>query len=178
MKSIDLQNMSSSILADSLDSLGYESSSPGPNPNLASFDIKTLFECPVCYNVITPPIRQCINGHPVCAKCICRLSACPTCRSTYEIQGRNLMMEKLSSIIDFPCRFSKFGCSRLAKGDSIERHEIKCRYQPYKCPYPGQVCSWEGMINEVLIFIIRFWITLKHLTPILQSNPVARLYLL
>lgn len=48
---------------------------PGGNTDLAS-----LFECPVCFDYVLPPILQCQSGHLVCANCRPKLTCCPTCR--------------------------------------------------------------------------------------------------
>ena len=29
----------------------------------ANYDLTSLFECPVCFDYVTPPILQCQNGH-------------------------------------------------------------------------------------------------------------------
>ena len=53
-------------------------------------------ECPVCLEMLMPPIRiiQCSNGHLVCEVCQSRpqLSCCPTCRE--EFTGRATAMEQ------------------------------------------------------------------------------------
>ena len=49
--------------------------SPTSNTDLAS-----LFECPVCFDYVLPPIIQCQSGHLVCANCRPKLTCCPTCR--------------------------------------------------------------------------------------------------
>ena len=43
-------------------------------------DLATLFECPVCFDYVLPPIIQCQSGHLVCANCRPKLNCCPTCR--------------------------------------------------------------------------------------------------
>ena len=45
----------------------------------------SALDCPVCYDILTPPIFQCANGHVICKDCIERLEEsghreCPTCR--------------------------------------------------------------------------------------------------
>merc|ERR1719394_727037 len=53
-------------------------------------------ECPVCLEMLMPPIRimQCSNGHLVCEVCQVQpeLSCCPTCRE--EFTGRATAMEQ------------------------------------------------------------------------------------
>jgi len=53
-------------------------------------------ECPVCLEMLMPPIRimQCSNGHLVCEECESKpeLSSCPTCRQSFT--GRATAMEQ------------------------------------------------------------------------------------
>ena len=53
-------------------------------------------ECPVCLEMLMPPIRimQCSNGHLVCEVCESKpeLTNCPTCRQ--EFTGRATAMEQ------------------------------------------------------------------------------------
>lgn len=43
-------------------------------------DLASLFECPVCFDYVLPPILQCQSGHLVCSNCRPKLTGCPTCR--------------------------------------------------------------------------------------------------
>lgn len=45
-----------------------------------SADLASLFECPVCFDYVLPPILQCQSGHLVCSSCRPKLTCCPTCR--------------------------------------------------------------------------------------------------
>lgn len=45
-------------------------------------ELAALFECPVCFEIVLPPIMQCHVGHLVCSSCRPKLSCCPTCRGT------------------------------------------------------------------------------------------------
>jgi hypothetical protein len=122
-------------------------------------DLKTLFECPVCFDYVLPPILQCQNGHlgtlftlfstrpalirrlcfrSVCSECRQKISTCPTCRVPLNNNIRNLQMEKLASTMLFPCKYSSCGCeSNLLCSDKSE-HENGCQYKPYPCPCPGK----------------------------------------
>lgn len=54
-----------------------------------------LFECPVCFEHINPPVYQCIVGHLICGKCAHLCDNCPTCRNPFYSK-RNLYMEKVN----------------------------------------------------------------------------------
>ncbi|KAK1882257.1 E3 ubiquitin-protein ligase Siah2 [Dissostichus eleginoides] len=92
------------------------SSLPGPGTSAAapsfsltvgglqSPELTALFECPVCFDYVLPPILQCQAGHLVCNACRQKLSCCPTCRGPLSPSIRNLAMEKVASTLPFPCK--------------------------------------------------------------------------
>ena len=79
-------------------------------PTSAS-DLASLFECPVCFDYVLPPILQCHAGHLVCSNCRPKLTCCPTCRGQLGGNIRNLAMEKVASTVMFPCKYSSGGCA-------------------------------------------------------------------
>lgn len=81
--------------AVSLNSAGLPAQSP---------ELTALFECPVCFDYVLPPILQCQAGHLVCNPCRQKLSCCPTCRGPLTPSIRNLAMEKVASTLPFPCK--------------------------------------------------------------------------
>ncbi|XP_059913451.1 E3 ubiquitin-protein ligase Siah2 isoform X4 [Gadus macrocephalus] len=76
---------------------------PANLPGQAS-ELTALFECPVCFDYVLPPILQCQAGHLVCNQCRQKLSCCPTCRGPLTPSIRNLAMEKVASNLPFPCK--------------------------------------------------------------------------
>ena len=68
--------------------------------NSSTSDLASLFECPVCFDYVLPPILQCQSGHLVCSHCRPKLSCCPTCRGPLG-NIRNLGMEKASAFNQF-----------------------------------------------------------------------------
>lgn len=114
-----------------------------------SADLASLFECPVCFDYVLPPILQCHSGHLVCSSCRSKLTCCPTCRGALG-NIRNLAMEKVASNVKFPCKHSSYGCTATLiyteKGD----HEETCELRPYLCPCPGASCKWQGALELVM----------------------------
>ena len=62
---------------------------------------KSEFECPVCLEEMSPPMRihQCAEGHLVCEHCKSNssITCCPTCRGNF--MGRAIAMEKLARLL-------------------------------------------------------------------------------
>lgn len=60
-----------------------------------SQDLLTELECPVCYEIMLPPIRLCLEGHSICNTCRLQLDRCPTCRKPLT-NARNRVLEKVA----------------------------------------------------------------------------------
>ena len=60
-----------------------------------SQDLLAELECPVCYEMMLPPIRLCVEGHSLCNTCRFRLESCPTCRKPLT-NARNRALEKVA----------------------------------------------------------------------------------
>ena len=61
-----------------------------PASSSQSSGLASLFECPVCFDYVLPPILQCHAGHLVCSNCRPKLTCCPTCRGQLGGNIRNL----------------------------------------------------------------------------------------
>ena len=117
-------------------------------------DLAVLFECPVCFDYVLPPIFQCDSGHLICTHCKPKLQNCPSCRG--HLGGvRNLAMEKVAETVRFPCKYSSSGCTlRMLHGEK-KSHEESCEYRPYSCPCPGTSCKWQGPLDHVLDHLLQ-----------------------
>ncbi|UYV67358.1 SIAH2 [Cordylochernes scorpioides] len=130
---------------------GFDVSVPSGPTSPPPADLASLFECPVCFDYVLPPIRQCANGHLVCAACRLKLLSfcCPTCRGPMGYI-RNLAMEKLASTVMFPCKYSSSGCTLHLVHSDKPNHEKGCEFRPYSCPCPGASCKWQGSLDQVM----------------------------
>lgn len=123
----------------------------GDGMNLGSIEnmeVLSLMECPVCLDHITPPIKQCVKGHLVCIDCFPRLHHCPTCRSAM-CDERNLAMEQVSRLLQFPCRYHPMGCKKSFPLSQKGAHERDCAFLQLKCPFHGQ-CVFNGSLADVV----------------------------
>eukprot|EP00088_Acartia_fossae_P051594 TRINITY_DN5797_c0_g1_i2.p1 TRINITY_DN5797_c0_g1~~TRINITY_DN5797_c0_g1_i2.p1 ORF type:complete len:309 (+),score=51.95 TRINITY_DN5797_c0_g1_i2:257-1183(+) len=124
------------------------------SPNGGS-DLASLFECPVCFDYVLPPILQCHAGHLVCSNCRPKLTCCPTCRGQLGANIRNLAMEKVASTVLFPCKYSSGGCSMTLLHTEKVDHEETCEFRPYSCPCPGSSCKWQGGLEQVMAHLMQ-----------------------
>ncbi|XP_032833669.1 E3 ubiquitin-protein ligase SIAH1A-like [Petromyzon marinus] len=113
-------------------------------------ELTALFECPVCFDYVLPPILQCQSGHLVCNSCRQKLSCCPTCRGPLSPSIRNLAMEKVASTVAFPCKYAPSGCALALHHSEKPEHEDQCEFRPYPCPCPGASCKWQGPLESVM----------------------------
>ena len=113
-------------------------------------DLASLFECPVCFDYVLPPIHQCDSGHLICSNCRPKLQCCPACRGTLGAGIRNLAMEKVAETVMFPCKYVSSGCTLRLLHKDKRAHEEGCEYRPYSCPCPGTTCRWLGNLEQVL----------------------------
>ncbi|XP_042352434.1 E3 ubiquitin-protein ligase Siah1 isoform X1 [Plectropomus leopardus] len=112
-------------------------------------DLASLFECPVCFDYVLPPILQCQSGHLVCSNCRPKLTCCPTCRGPLG-SIRNLAMEKVANSVLFPCKYASSGCEVTLPHTDKTEHEELCEFRPYSCPCPGASCKWQGSLDAVM----------------------------
>lgn len=124
------QSVNSSAMSASTSALGLSQTSANP-------ELTSLFECPVCFDYVLPPILQCQNGHLVCQTCRQKITCCPTCRVPIGSNIRNLPMEKLASTMSFPCKYNQSGCAAQLLYTEKPDHEDSCEFKPYSCPCPG-----------------------------------------
>lgn len=116
-------------------------------------DLIQLFDCPVCFENILPPIMQCPAGHTICSVCLGRIQFCPTCRGPVTNPIRNLQMEKIAESLSFPCTHQSRGCTALLRYVDKVIHEAVCDFQPYPCPCPRNTCTWQGSWNEIITHV-------------------------
>uniref|UniRef100_A0A8C5P2E7 E3 ubiquitin-protein ligase n=1 Tax=Jaculus jaculus TaxID=51337 RepID=A0A8C5P2E7_JACJA len=108
----------------------------------SSNDLASLFECPVCFDYVLPPILQGQSGHLVCSNCHPKLTCCPTCGGPLG-SIHNLAMEKVAHSVLFPCKYASSGCEITLPHTEKADHEELCEFRPYSCPCPGASCKWQ-----------------------------------
>jgi len=119
-------------------------------------DLASLFECPVCFEYVLPPITQCKSGHLVCGNCRPKLTRCPTCRVPLT-SIRNLAMEKVANLVLFPCKYTSSGCGKTMPPTEKADHEEHCEFRPCRCPCPGTSCGWQGSMDAVVPHLMQHY---------------------
>ncbi|RZC42190.1 uncharacterized protein BDFB_013396 [Asbolus verrucosus] len=117
------------------------------------------FKCAVCGDYSMPPIYQDLNQP------IGRQIKCSECRDKYfkfNIFGgnpnskemRNINLDKIANLLNFPCKYKENGCSVLAKPEQMQSHQLFCLYGKHNCPVMEYVdCKWNGFGKDVIAHI-------------------------
>ncbi|PRQ17370.1 putative aminoacyltransferase, E1 ubiquitin-activating enzyme [Rosa chinensis] len=117
-------------------------------------NLHELLQYPVCTNSMYPPINQCLNGHTLCTICKSKVkNCCPTCREQLG-DIRCLALEKVEESLKLPCKYRSLGCMEIFLYYKKVKHEAKCDFRPYNCPYPGSECSAVGDIAFLVDHLI------------------------
>ncbi|KAK9722551.1 Seven in absentia protein family [Popillia japonica] len=116
--------------------------------NVAS-DILLIAECPVCFDIMRPPIYQCNTGQSICSNCKLLLPYCPSCDSKIG-SARNFALEALiTSVLERPCPFAKYGCQMKLKEATMKDHCQVCTYREYECVFCDGGSTWLGPLDEL-----------------------------
>ncbi|CAL8068186.1 unnamed protein product [Orchesella dallaii] len=95
--------------------------------------------CPICFEIPSQEIYQCVGGHTICHNCIITLRACPQCRELYGTKKiRNRVLEEILDEKTFDCFNVEEGCKAKLKRQDISTHVESCPKRPiYLCKLLG-----------------------------------------
>lgn len=96
-------------------------------------EIRNRLQCPICYEMMLPPIKQCSEGHPMCSFCCSRLllqdlPKCPSCRCTLDKPSRALLLEQMAQSVKVPCKWE--GCAAICAYGDYAQHIRNCEKRP------------------------------------------------
>ena len=103
--------------------------------------LKSLVECPVCYQVPRGKILACSNSHKICEACFNKIIAarkqCPQGNCPYDQPPRRY--RELEAIvenanIDFSCSNAEDGCRVEMEKETLKKHEAECSFRKVPCP--------------------------------------------
>lgn len=62
--------------------------------------ILSFLECPVCFEIISPPAHQCPLGHLICYRCRDEIERCPVCRTNFTREHSLLADQIYTAVIE------------------------------------------------------------------------------
>ncbi|XP_050298019.1 E3 ubiquitin-protein ligase sina-like [Anthonomus grandis grandis] len=123
----------------------------------SSLDPTKVAECPLCLDIITPPVSQCDVGHSMCKKCFqqSKQSHCPICLQPMTNRRHvafEQLLESLRDKLEITCRYSSNGCKYQITPETKETHERDCRHRTFKCEgnlFADWKCNWTGRYEDL-----------------------------
>lgn len=107
-------------------------------------------ECPVCDNIMCPPICQCQNGHSICNECFAKVKSCPSCRAPKNPLARSYALEAIHAKLRVPCKNTFAGCDHVSLGSNIVKHQTFCKYAKKLCPFTSyDQCTWVDLDSKL-----------------------------
>ncbi len=130
--------------------------SPGPFGEAAhQAAVLQQLECPVCMELILPPVNQCSAGHLLCTDCKEQLQTprtCPECRGALD-NGRNLALERLAANFKLPCAHADKGCDTLVLYTQLQEHIRSCDFKPVSCICGEAGCDFRGSYKQLVVHL-------------------------
>lgn len=114
--------------------------------------VRSKLDCPVCFELMLPPISQCREGHAVCGSCCKRLlrsagPKCPTCRCVLASPvARALQLELVAATVQLTCKWQ--GCGHVCPYSDFAHHINTCVCRHVNCPVSGATC-WSGAGSDL-----------------------------
>ncbi|CAA6665384.1 unnamed protein product [Spirodela intermedia] len=124
---------------------GNGSSDGGKESVTVTIDLDVL-ECPICYEIMDPPIFQCQNGHITCSSCCAKMNRCHSCLLPLG-PTRCLALEKVVESIKVPCPYAGNGCGEIVGYAQRDAHKAACSHAPCHCPIAG--CAFTGSVPQL-----------------------------
>lgn len=111
-------------------------------------------ECPLCLEIMLPPIQQCTNGHSICSNCYDQLTPlpkkCSYCSANMTTPVRNRSLEDMASSFIAPCRYSDSGCTEEVMYSDLSYHVQSCEHRPIECLNCGEMCTnWDNLLQHL-----------------------------
>ena len=113
-------------------------------------EVVSKLECPICYNIMLPPIRQCSEGHTLCDTCCQKImnqnanrKVCPTCRATMANPvARARALEDWAAGANVKVKCDMASCALTFPYAKFDEHKQCCAGRTVVCPLKR--CSWRG----------------------------------
>ncbi|KAM0895130.1 hypothetical protein ACQ4PT_024029 [Festuca glaucescens] len=103
---------------------------------------RTMYDCPLCYRPLKPPVLKCRAGHGACGSCAENHSRkCHLCADGGEYEHVH-WLDPYVMAAKVWCPNEPFGCRTSVTYFLVEDHRLECPHAPCYCPEPG--CTFPG----------------------------------
>ena len=99
--------------------------------------------CPVCFDLPSGDVHQCLEGHCYCVRCWNNLDPhrCPECRDWLPHKNRNRDREARIAALAATCDH----CDVTTTRGAMAEHLRTCQLRPVTCSAATAGCGWKGM---------------------------------
>ena len=110
-----------------------------------SVDMESV-ACPVCLDLPSGEVHQCLEGHCLCVRCWNRLDPhrCPECRDWLPHKNRNRDREARIAGLAATCDH----CGVTTTRGAMAEHLRTCQLRPATCSAATAGCGWKEMAAE------------------------------
>ncbi|XP_045465932.1 uncharacterized protein LOC123674860 [Harmonia axyridis] len=129
-----------------------------------------LLECPICRELMYPPIRECVQGHNFCDSCFDQISICAVCRQP-KAKGQNFALEEVSRSLTIDCSNRSKGCTFKGIFTIVDDHERMCPAASLYCP-ESLDCAEKITVGDMMEHCQNF-----HPEKMLYSNEMNIVHL-
>lgn len=127
---------------------------------MASTSLERVLECPVCLDVVKPPVQQCSNGHVTCSACVQLMTPrqCALCTQPFCVEN-SIFVKNLLEALPRVCQYSEMGCKAVSVPGEDD-HENFCGFRSIKCRSCQVKVQLRGMVehyeeNHATTFLVR-----------------------
>jgi len=112
------------------------------------FEILKVLECAGCRKYMTSSTTTCENWQSTCSNCSSSVSECPTCSGT-SINNRYINLQKVATLLLYPCRYRETGCRKTLTVATIIDHQNLCYCTGNDCPFK----NYGALISFMVPFL-------------------------
>ncbi|XP_044253111.1 uncharacterized protein LOC123004060 [Tribolium madens] len=113
-------------------------------------EMLSLLKCINCSDYAISPIHYCAEkSNVVCSGCK-ENHGCDSCEKSAP--KRNISLDGIASLLTYPCKYKRNGCTFTSKSEKISEHHSICELSDSPCPFEETTskCLWKGTTNHLL----------------------------
>ncbi|XP_044252460.1 uncharacterized protein LOC123003635 [Tribolium madens] len=128
-------------------------------------EMLSLLKCINCSDYAIPPIYYCAEkSNVVCSGCK-ENHGCDSCEKSAP--NRNISLDGIASLLTYPCKYKRNGCTFTSKSEKISEHHSICEMSDSPCPFEktNLQCLWRSTKKQLLEHIEN-----KHSEYLYENN--------
>ncbi|XP_073057970.1 uncharacterized protein [Primulina eburnea] len=104
-----------------------QQSRDSPAPVTVTLTDPDVLDCPICFEPLSPPVYQCVNGHISCPSCCVKMkNKCGTCSRPIGY-NRCRAIEKVLESVEIACKNKQHGCGETINYKNMPKWVVQPR---------------------------------------------------